>query len=581
MTVSSPRVFIVDFDLVGYSGHYFNQVLGLREAARAREIEARIYISQRADPKITEELGARAILPAIRWHDVSKDLLLEDLACAQFTLSPLLKDLEAAHVSERDVLVITSSRPQVIFGVGQWLCAQPASARPAVVFRFFVPEFYDFEAKTFKAGEWAFRFASRSLIGLPGADRVFFTLNDKRALGHLERLSLRRAFYLPVPKYYDALTGLPETRASKSLTIYVHINLRSGQISGRINDVLNRVLSRYSDVKFLIRFCKDSSGEDDLRKKIDQRFIGRNVEFLPAEENHVEYLATIERSDVVLLPYDPVGYRGIVSGIFCEAVAMGKIPVIPARTWMADHVTEGRAAGVLFGENSTNDMADAIERAIQDRERLQAEACRNAPSFRDENCCAKNLDGMLELARQSRDMRLSYVPLTDATKAFGSQLYLGEGWSEAEENFGVWSNGDRARIDFPIRPDARVLFLSVQVRPFLTAARSRFDVSLTANAVPVAKWSFDAKRHGDCDWSWRHIRIPDSVTANGDIQIVLNISSPVSPKELGLSGDNRKLGIALRRFSLGPEIPDVSDIEPVSKHSRFRQWLGRLKLRWG
>lgn len=580
MTLASPRVFIADFDLIGYSGHFFNQVLGLREAARARGIETRIYIARSADPAIAEELGAHALLPFVRWFFIEKDVFLESFAGAQLTLSPLWEDLEAAAVSERDLLVITSSRPQVVFAVGQWLRARPAPSRPAVVFRFFGPEFFDFEADDFNDRAWAYHFASRSLPKENGGGRVFFTLNNQKALPHLEKLGLRRVFYLPVPKYYGPITEPPEARAAQSLTIYVHVNRKSGPISNRVVELVTTICQRHSDVKFLVRFCKYAYGGDDFHRTIEKGFLGRNLEILPAEQNHVEYLATIQRSDMVLLPYDPVEYRGIVSGIFCEAVAMGKVAIVPAGTWIADHVTEGRATGVLFGRNTVADMVDAIERAIQDRQRLQADAHCNALSFREENSCAKNLDGMLELAGQPRDMRLSHVPLTDATKAFGSQLYLGEGWSEAEEDFGVWSDGARAEMTFSIRPGARVLFFSAQVRPFLTAAHSRLDVSLTANAVPVADWSFDATRRGDRDWTWHHIPIPDELTTSGEIQIVLNFRSPASPKELGLSIDHRELGIALRRFSLGPAIPDVH-AEPVSKRSRFGHWLSRLKSRWG
>ncbi|MDO8979518.1 MAG: hypothetical protein Q7V17_09845 [Afipia sp.] len=579
MTVTSPRVFIADFDLVRYSGHYFNQVLGFREAARARGIETKIYISQRADPKITEELCAHAILPFIRWYDVSKDFFLEGFACAQFTLSPLWKDLDAADVSERDILVITSSRPQVIFGVGQWLRAQPVSVRPAVVFRFLGPEFFDFDAKTFTKIAWAYHFASRSLPTVAGGERVFFTLNNEKALAHLERLSLRRAFYLPVPKHYGPIVVSPHARSAQLLTIYIHVN-RPGQMPDRVIELVTTILQRHKDVNFLVRFCRYVHVGDMPKKEIVKELVGQGIELLPAEQNHIEYLAEIDRADMVLLPYDPVEYRGIVSGIFCEAVAMGKVAIVPAGTWIADHVAEGRATGVLFGENTVGDMVDAIERAIQGRKRLQAEAYRNAPSFREENSCAKNLDGMLELARQPRDMRLAHVPLTDATKAFGSQLYFGEGWSESEEDFGVWSDGARAEMNFSIRSDARALFFSVQVRPFLTAAHSRLDVSLTANAVPVAEWSFDATRRSDRDWTWHHIPISDDLVASGDIQIALNFRSPVSPKELGLSIDHRRLGVALRRFSLGPEIPDVRS-ESVPKRSRFGYWLSWLKSKWG
>ncbi|HEX7882174.1 MAG TPA: hypothetical protein VF499_05490, partial [Afipia sp.] len=212
MTVTSPRVFIADFDLIGYSGHFFNQVFGLREAARARGIETRIYIAQSADPEIVEELGAHALLPFVRWHIVGKDAFLESFAGAQFTLRPLWKDLEAADISERDILAITSSRPQVVFAVGQWLRARPASLRPAVVFRFFGPEFFDFEEEAFNHRAWAYHFAARSLSEGDGGERIFFTLNNQKALTHLEELSLRRAFYLPVPKYYGPVADLPEVR---------------------------------------------------------------------------------------------------------------------------------------------------------------------------------------------------------------------------------------------------------------------------------------------------------------------------------------------------------------------------------
>ncbi len=575
MTVTSPRVFIADFDLVRYSGHYFNQVFGLREAARARGLEVRIYIASNAGSKVVEDLDGHAILPMTRWRNVKKDASLENFADAHRRLKPLWTDLEAANISEHDILVITSSRPQVIFGVGQWLRARPAWAQPSVFFRFFGPEFFDFEAKAFSEEAWAYHFASRHLPERCGGERIFFTLNNEKALLHLEGLSLRRAFYLPVPKFYGQMTE-PEAHTIEPLTIYVHVNRRTGPMSDRTIKLVTRILHQHTDVKFLIRFCKYTYSDDSLNKKIDKALRRPNVEILPGEQNHIDYLAAIEKSDMVLLPYDPVEYRGIVSGIFCEAAAMGKVAIIPAGTWMADHLTEGRATGVLFDENSVDDMVDAIERAIQDRKRLQAEAYRNAPSFREENSCAKNLDGMLELARHPKDMRLSCVPLTDASKVFGSQLYLGDGWSEADEGFGTWSDGDRAEINFSIKPDAGVLFFSAQVRPFLAPSHPRLDVSLMANDVPVAEWSFDGARADDREWLWRHVPIPADVVTNGNIQLVLSIRSPASPKELGLSIDARKLGVALRKFSLKPDM-HVPETDLSERPSMFARLRGRIK----
>ena len=174
-------------------------------------------------------------------------------------------------------------------------------------------------------------------------------------------------------------------------------------------------------------------------------------------------------------------------------------------------------------------------------------------------------------------MRLSYVPLTDATNAFGSQHYFGDGWALADEGFGTWSDGEHAEINFSIAPGAPLLFFSVLVRPFLAKSQSRLEVSLTANDVAVADWSFDARRAGDRVWSWRHVPIPETVAASGKIRIAMTIRSPVSPQMLGMSVDSRKLGIAIRRFSLKPEMeaPDIDSSERPSVRARLQARIKR------
>jgi hypothetical protein len=249
---------------------------------------------------------------------------------------------------------------------------------------------------------------------------------------------------------------------------------------------------------------------------------------------------------------------------------MGKVAIIPSGTWMADQVSDGNAAGVFFGKNTVNDMMEAVEQAINDRQRLLDEARRRAGPFREENSCASNLDGMLKLAEQPCDMRLSYIPMTDATTMLGLQHYLGQGWADAEEDMGVWSDGDRAELNFSIKPAKKRLFFYAQVKPFLTRSHSRIEVSLTANGVSVAMWPFDSAQLRGRKWLWCQAEIPEDIAATGDIRLVLDINSPASPLELGLSTDPRKLGIALHQFSLQAEELDsrLAAVEPPEKFSR-------------
>jgi hypothetical protein len=577
MTSKSPRVFIVDFDLVRYSGHSFNQVFGYCQAARELGLETRVYIRDTADPKIAEELNAKAVLPLVHWY-LTKDALLSAFVNALSVLRPLFKEFEESCISKQDVLVITSSRPQVIWGVGQWLATLPESMRPAVFFRFFRTDFFDFRRIEFSATAWAYRFAARMLATMPGGDRIFFTVNNDKAVQHLDRLTLRPTFFLPVPKYYGAVADRSEPGMSKPAKIYVHVN-RANYMPKLVRQALSIILRRRSDVIFAIRFCGYTFPAVEEQEAIARIFVGCDVKLLPGDHGPDEYLAAIEQADMVLLPYDPVEYHDIVSGIFCETAAMGKVAIVPAGTWMADHVVEVRAAGVLFKKNGVDDIVVAVEYALENRARLQAEAADRAGPFREQQSCAKNLDRMLELAGQTHDMRLSYVPSTDATTPLGSRQYLGEGWSQTAEGYGVWSDGDIARINFSIKPDVKPLFFNAQLRPFLARAHPHVDVSLTANEVPVAEWSFDANRPANRNWSWYHVRIPADVAASGEIQLALNIRSPASPKALGVSVDSRKLGIALRQFSLEAEAHSPVT-HPSEKLSRlFRRLHEKIRRR--
>ena len=48
-----------------------------------------------------------------------------------------------------------------------------------------------------------------------------------------------------------------------------------------------------------------------------------------------EYYASLARSDIVLLPYDPLKYKMRTSGVFVESILAGKIPVVRDGSWLA------------------------------------------------------------------------------------------------------------------------------------------------------------------------------------------------------------------------------------------------------
>jgi len=89
--------------------------------------------------------------------------------------------------------------------------------------------------------------------------------------------------------------------------------------------------------------------EDPASSKIELSVSGAT--FFPPIKNQVdlqlrrvalaedEYFEALSRSDVILLPYCPRLYKQRTSGVFVEAILMGKVPVVKAGSWLAHELS--------------------------------------------------------------------------------------------------------------------------------------------------------------------------------------------------------------------------------------------------
>jgi glycosyltransferase involved in cell wall biosynthesis len=78
-----------------------------------------------------------------------------------------------------------------------------------------------------------------------------------------------------------------------------------------------------------------------------------------------DYQTAMKRANLVLLPYLPAGYVLQTSGIFSEAMAMGKVSIIPDGTWMADMARIHGGGAVMFQEFEASAIAGAVCMALQ------------------------------------------------------------------------------------------------------------------------------------------------------------------------------------------------------------------------
>ena len=126
-----------------------------------------------------------------------------------------------------------------------------------------------------------------------------------------------------------------------------------------------------------------------------------------------------------------------------------------------------------------------------------------------------------------------------------------DGWGDAEP-WGTWTVGRTARMvpDIHILPD-RDLVLTISASAFLAPAHPAVHVSVVVNDAPVGEWAYGL---GQPDQP-RSVSIPRAVLERRmPPEVRLDIVDPISPLELGVSSDERRLGLAVREIALAEEV---------------------------
>lgn len=145
--------------------------------------------------------------------------------------------------------------------------------------------------------------------------------------------------------------------------------------------------------------------------KLSQNLSDESVQLLASEEcpfSHFfplphfltedEYVACMQKADVVLLPYDPEIYRLGTSGIFIETICAGKIPVVKAGSWLARELIKHNVPELIIDWDDPKAMYTicSLARDPQIRSKLDLMQ-RYYQKFHSPDTYAHILNGILEI----------------------------------------------------------------------------------------------------------------------------------------------------------------------------------------
>lgn len=114
-----------------------------------------------------------------------------------------------------------------------------------------------------------------------------------------------------------------------------------------------------------------------------------------------QYYHLARLADVVLLPYCPNAYRYMPSGVLREAIALGKVVVVPAGTSLERQARSVDAAAVLFAEQSATAVAGALDAALLDLPALKRKAAEAAPRWVEQHNPRRFMNQLLDRAAEA------------------------------------------------------------------------------------------------------------------------------------------------------------------------------------
>jgi len=160
-----------------------------------------------------------------------------------------------------------------------------------------------------------------------------------------------------------------------------------------------------------------------------------------------------------------------------------------------------------------------------------------APGWKACSACPP-IDPKLELTR--------YAPVTQINEeiyfyrdAFGRNEFMLDGWIPYGELWGSWTEGSNASLIIPL-PAGKPRLLMLQLRAFVNGKHPNQTFEILIDGVLVKKVTLD-KFEGNII----EVPMPQSALSEQFMKVQFKLLNPASPKSLGISDDDRQLGIGL------------------------------------
>jgi glycosyltransferase involved in cell wall biosynthesis len=299
-----------------------------------------------------------------------------------------LQKIDNYLIEKNDLVFFQGVVQNQIEGISEWLSGIPSLRRPPCILtlRFLNSRMLHNVQRGFTAQiEIFYKYTLQKL--LQKFPETKLVADTHELCENFKNITSLPVTLLPSPLGLSQPTNLftPKTSDENFLDVLYIGNHSPYKGVAFIPEIMKDVLDKHANVRFSIQI--NGSIESGLAQRITSlvSLYGRRINLILGTLDMDEYHRTIEKADVVLLPYHPAYYSFGGSGVFVEAAASAKIIVITKAT-VADKIAADYALPVVFSDGfNTEAYCRAVNSAIENIEQLSKQAKLVANYFREYN----------------------------------------------------------------------------------------------------------------------------------------------------------------------------------------------------
>lgn len=206
---------------------------------------------------------------------------------------------------------------------------------------------------------------------------------------------------MPIPHCLPSAPAGESARAPGPLRIVYLGDARDEKGFHLLPDLVDALAGRLFPerrARFVLQGNISVAGDSPVLSRARERLAAYprdQVELITEQLGVTEFHDLVRSADIVLLPYDSRAYARRSSGILIQALAAGRVVVVPAQTWLAGQADP--AASTQFGNAIS--LTDAVAGAVDRWPTLAQEAFRRAPLFRTAHDPARYIAQLLAAKR--------------------------------------------------------------------------------------------------------------------------------------------------------------------------------------